>query len=286
MDDLPPPIKITPDSPNIPKPIEVTVLKQSNFKRIFVWASKIKWTKVTLYFAGFGAFLALILSHPVFKNAVNHYFPNSSPVFGRDVSFQGVLKSSSTGLYTLVLPDSSSYILHFKPSVSLTNLKKLREVIIKGNFTWEPFVIENVEVYPLNFIIPDDPDSSASQGVALEPVIPPNTPELPSLYSNLQWEATQKRVLIFTSGKRKIEQEGIYLESAQVSTFPQEFINYYIEELKAESFKETLNSINPEGITITYAKDDLFLTFGIKNIYKGSGSAKQLSGYRAFMEHN
>lgn len=160
MDDLPPPIKLTPNSPNTPNPVEIFAPKQHNFfKRVFVWASKIKWVKVTLYFAGFGTFLALIISHPAFKNAVNHYFPNSSPVFGRDVSFQGVLKSSSTGLYTLILPDSSSYILHFKPSATLTNLKRLREVVVKGNFTWEPFVIENAEVYPLNFTIPDDQNS-------------------------------------------------------------------------------------------------------------------------------
>lgn len=93
-------------------------------------------------------------------------------------------------------------------------------------------------------------------------------------------------MLIFTSGKRKIEQEGVYLESSQLSAFPQDFINYYIQQFKDKGFKQTLNSINPEGITITYAKDDLFLTFGTKNIYKGSEDQKQLAGYKAFIEHN
>lgn len=281
MDDLPPPIKITSTPPSIP-----TGTKHDFFKKACNFIIKIKWTRVITYLTGAATFIYLIINYPAFQNFINHYFPNSSPVFARPVSYQGLLRSSNTGKYTLVLPSQEAYTLHFKPSTSLTSLKKLDEVVVKGNLTWEPYVIANAEVYPLNFTIP------ASQDQVLEPVISqisldsPNSPNLPNLYPSLQWETTQKKVLIFTSGKRKIEQEGIYLESVQVSAFPQEFINYYIEGLKAAGFKETLNSINPEGITITYAKDDSFLTFGIKNIYKGSGNAKQLSGYKAFIEHN
>lgn len=109
---------------------------------------------------------------------------------------------------------------------------------------------------------------------------------LPTHYSELNWQTTQTKTLIFTSGKRKIEEEGVYLESAQITDFPQDFINYYISELKAKNFKQTLNSIDPDRITVTYAKDDLFLTFGVKNIYKGSGEKKQLAGYKAYIEHN
>ena len=109
---------------------------------------------------------------------------------------------------------------------------------------------------------------------------------LPALYSGLSWEVTQNRVLIFTSGKRKIEQAGVYLESAKLNDYPQDFINYYLEQLKGAGFKQTLNAIDPDGVTVTYAKDDLFLTFGIKNIYSGSGVKKQLTGYKAFVEHN
>ena len=65
------------------------------------------------------------------------------------------------------------------------------------------------------------------------------------------------------------------MESAQVTELPQEFINYYTQELTNAGFKETLNSSDPNGTTITYAKDDLFLTYGIKNIYSGSGDNKQ-----------
>ena len=96
----------------------------------------------------------------------------------------------------------------------------------------------------------------------------------------------QKKLLLFTSGKRRIEQEGVYLESAQVPDFPQDFIDYYTKELTNAGFKQTLNSSEPIGTTITFAKDDLFLTFGVKNVFQGTGENKKISGYKAFIEHN
>lgn len=264
--------------------------KENIIKRAIIWVSKIKWTKVSLYFISFGAFLALLISHPAFKNLVNQFFPASSPVFAREISIQGILKSSETGLYTLVLPNQEAYSLKLKPAASLTNLKKLNEVVVKGRLGWAPFVIEEAEIYPLNFTTSSENPNPALQPLpSLTSQITPAlsaSPNLPTLYPNLTWETTQKKLLIFTSGKRKIEEEGIYLESSQISSFPQDFINYYLENLKATGFKETLNSISPEGITITYAKDDLFLTFGVKNIYQGSGNTKLLIGYKAFLEHN
>lgn len=114
----------------------------------------------------------------------------------------------------------------------------------------------------------------------------PNSSALPALYSGLTWELTQSKTLLFTSGKRRIEQDGVYLESAQVADFPQEFVNYYTQQLTNASFKQTFNSSDPNGTTITFAKDELFLTFGVKNIYSGSGETKKLIGYKAFIEHN
>lgn len=111
-------------------------------------------------------------------------------------------------------------------------------------------------------------------------------PDLPKLYSSLTWEVTQSKTLLFTSGKRRIEQEGVYLESSQVTEFPQDFVDYYTNQLTNLGFKQTLNSQEPTGTTITFAKDDLFLTFGVKNIYSGSGENKKLVGYKAFIEHN
>lgn len=80
--------------------------------------------------------------------------------------------------------------------------------------------------------------------------------------------------------------EGYHLESSQQTAFPQDFINYYIQDLKDKGFKETLNSIDPDGITVTYSKDDIFLTFGVKNIYAGKGDEKKVASYKAFIEHN
>ncbi|MBI2330448.1 hypothetical protein HYU94_03580, partial [Candidatus Daviesbacteria bacterium] len=133
---------------------------------------------------------------------------------------------------------------------------------------------------PLN-----SPARNASASVAGGPNLP-NSSALPALFSGLTWEVTKSKTLIFTSGLRKIEQEGVYLESAQVLNFPQDFINYYTNQLTNSGFKQTLNSSEPTGTTITYAKEDLFLTFGVKNIYTGSGDTKKLIGYKAFIEHN
>ncbi len=256
------------------------------FKRIFDFLIKIKWQKVTLYITGLVTLILLIISNPTFQNLVNHFFPNSSPILGRAISLQGVLKSSESGIYSLVLPDQQTYTIHFKPTTALTNLKKLNEVVVKGNLTWTPYVIENAEIYPLNLATED---ATQNPSKILSKVEGPNTPnpsDLPKLYSGLTWEITQSKTLLFTSGKRRIEQEGVYLESSQVTELPQDFINYYTNQLTSLSFKQTLNSSDPNDTTITYSKDDLFLTFGVKNIYSGSGDNKKLVGYKAFIEHN
>lgn len=298
MDDLPPPIKITPNSPNPPddnsKDDPLFEAKINNpFSKFFNWIKDFikKQSNITIKIPIVGVLIAVFsLGAGLggyklgFNNAVSKFFPDSSPILHRAISVEGLLQKSSSNKY--YLKSGNDYTWTLKPVNSAISLGDYlnKQITVKGNLTKEKSVIEVAEIIPFN--------SPASQDLVLEPVIPqtslnsPNTPELPDLYPNLQWETNRRKLLIFTSGKRKIEQEGIYLESAQVSAFPQEFINYYLEALKTEDFKETLNSINPEGITITYAKDELFLTFGIKNIYKGSGSSRQLSGYKAFIEHN
>lgn len=298
MDDLPPPIKISPNSPNPPddksKDDPLFEAKINNpFSKFFNWIKDFikKQSNITIKIPIVGVLIAVFSlgaglgGYKIgFNNALAKFFPDSSPVFHRAISVDGLIQKSASGKYYLKSGDNYNWIL--KSVSKVFNLADYvsKQVTVKGNLTKEKSVIEVAEIIPFN--------SPASQDLVLEPVIPqtslnsPNTSELPDLYPNLQWETNRRKLLIFTSGKRKIEQEGVYLESAQVSAFPQEFINYYLEALKTEDFKETLNSINPEGITITYAKDELFLTFGIKNIYKGSGSSRQLSGYKAFIEHN
>lgn len=292
MDDLPPPIKITPNPPNTPDAPDDPLFEakiNNPFSKFFNWLKNfLKRNQcITIKIPIIGILIAVVSSLSTlgigynwgFNSALSTFFPDSSPVFHRAISVEGVVQKSASGKFYLKAADNYTWTL--KSVNSAVNLVDYagQQVTIKGNLTKEKSLIEVSEII-------------ASQGQALEPVIPqiplnsPNSPTTPDLFPGLNWDTAQKRVLIFTSGKRKIEQDGVYLESAQVSAFPQDFINYYIEGLKSAGFKETLNSINPEGITITYAKDDLFLTFGIKNIYKGSADKKQLSGYKAFIEHN
>lgn len=301
MDDLPPPIKISspihqPSDPNFSKDDDslVDIKVKNPLQKFFSWIkSFLKANQnITIKIPIIGIFMALS-SFGIglgsgynwgFNTAAATLFPNSSPILHRGISLEGMVQKSLSAQYYLK-SGSDLWILKLTPPITPTILNDLtnKQVLIKGNLTGESLVIEVSEIIPLesvSLISPQTPNISNA------PTSPVGGPNLPNLYPNLIWETTQKKVLIFTSGKRKIEQEGMYWESVQVANFPQDFINYYLEELNTAGFKETLNSINSEGMMVTYASEDLFLTFGIKNIYKGSGDKKQPSGYKAFIEHN
>ena len=226
-----------------------------------------------------------------FKSGSNYIlgklFPNFSPILGRPITAQGIILKSSKGYY-LQANDKDKTMWTLNPATSNINLKDYenQKVEIKGKMTPTPYLIEVLEITSFE----PKPTSAPAVPSQTTPNNPnsPNLPDssLPALFSSLTWEVTKSKTLIFTSGLRKIEQEGVYLESAQVLNFPQDFINYYTNQLTNSGFKQTLNSSEPTGTTITYAKDDLFLTFGAKNIYTGSGENRKLTGYKAFIEHN
>ncbi len=220
------------------------------------------------------------------------FFPNSSPILHRQVVNQGTIQKNAQGVYYLMAAADSS-LWKLKVKTNNINLSELvgKQVIVTGNLTKEKNLIEVSEV------IISEQESQPSPNSTLPPASLNPTPSgaglnipnqdlLPKLYSGLQWDLTQRKVLLFTSGKRRIEQEGVYMESAQVNTYPQDFVGYYTAQLTNAGFKETLNSKDPDGITMTYAKDDLFLTFGVKNVFSGSGDNKKVVGYKAFIEHN
>ncbi len=219
--------------------------------------------------------------------AVGKLFPNFSPILHRSITAQGTIQKSTKGYY-LQANDKNKTMWSLMPKSQNVNLADFegQKVEIKGNLTPTPNLIEVSEV--VSFETKPTPTPAASPSFTPRSLgeVGPNSAALPSLYSGLTWEVTQSKTLLFTSGKRRIEQEGVYLESAQVTEYPQEFINYYTGELTNSGFKQTFNSSDPNGVTITFAKDELFLTYGVKNIYSGSGDNKKLAGYKAFIEHN
>lgn len=225
-----------------------------------------------------------------FNAALAKLFPNSSPIFHRAVSLEGIIQKSASAKFYLKTEDNLWTIKPKSPiTPAIIENSVEKQVKVLGNLTKEANAVEVSEIIPL------DSSSQTSLTPLTTPTSltgpnPPNTSDadikLPELFSGLEWISTQKKVLVFTSGKRRMDVEGFHIESSQMSNFPQDFINYYITELKNRGFKETLNSINPEGITVTYSKDDLFLTFGVKNIYQGKADKKQLVGYIAYLEHN
>lgn len=221
--------------------------------------------------------------------AVGKLFPNFSPILHRSITAQGIIQKSSSGYY-LQANDKDKTLWTLQPKSKNINLADFQDqkVEVKGNMTPTPNLIEVSEVTSFDIKPTPVPTTPSSQNTPNTPNSPnlSNSSALPALYSGLTWEITQSKTLLFTSGKRRIEQEGVYMESALVPDLPQAFIDYYTQNLQNLGFKQTLNSAEPAGITITYAKEDLFLTFGVKIIYSGSGDNKKLTGYKAFIEHN
>lgn len=224
-----------------------------------------------------------------FKSGINYglgkLFPNFSPLLHRSITAQGTIQKSSKG-YFLQANDKDKTMWTLNPSSSNVKLADYidQKVQIKGKLTPTPNLIEVSEV--ISFETEQTPTPSPAS------LTYPNSPnlsnpsDLPKLYSNLTWEITQSKTLLFTSGKRRIEQEGVYLESSQATDYPQDFIDYYTNQLTNLGFKQTFNSSEPNGTTITFAKEELFLTFGVKNVFSGSGDSKKIVGYKAFIEHN
>lgn len=284
MDNLPPPVSINSITPKEDDSL-VEFKVKNPFQKFFTWIINFikKNQNITIKIPIIGIFVALS-SFGVglgsgynwgLNAAASTLFPNSSPVFHRAISVEGVIQTSSSKQYYLKSADNTLWKLN--STVDLAGYLNNR-VTVKGNLTKEKLVIEVSEVIPLEIISPNIPNT-------------PNTPNLPNvalpqLYTGLKWESSQKKILLFTSGKRRIEVEGFHLESYEQTAFPQEFINYYIADLKDKGFKETLNSIDSDGITVTYSNNEIFMTFGVKNIYTGKGDTKKISGYKAFIEHN
>lgn len=140
---IPPPNTL--NAPNSPNPPNTPL-----FSNLCHFVSKLSLKKVTVILA----FISLIATNGVTLTIAEFFFPNSSPIFHRAIAHQGLLKTSGNGTYQLVLPNNSVYTIYLKPSPALNNLKTLNEVVVKGNLTWTPYVIENAEIYPLNISTP------------------------------------------------------------------------------------------------------------------------------------
>lgn len=234
--------------------------------------------------------------------ALGKLFPNFSPILHRSITAQGTIQKSSKG-YFLQANDKAKSLWLLKPSFENLNLSDFIDlrVQIKGNLTPTPNLIEVSEIIafdtkpsPTSQTTPDTSvsntysdsfkNASANSPLTSSTGSPTPNSSLPALYSNLTWESPKNKTLTFTSGTRKIEQEVIYIESTQVNNYPQDFISYYTQQLTNSGFKQTLNSQEPNNSSITYSKANLFLTFGIKNIY--SQDKQEIVGYKAYIEHN
>ncbi|MCR4305574.1 MAG: hypothetical protein NUV73_00645, partial [Candidatus Daviesbacteria bacterium] len=275
---LPPPIKVTENKKysetNDPPLVSLSFTNPVTYLKLFI--KKILNNEgITIKIKPLTAIAmiaALSLAFGSGFNVAQTFFPNSSPILKRPITLQGTVQKSETGQFYLSLPDNTFWTL----SGASQNLFPGKQAIVKGNLTPEPNVIKVSEIIAFE----SGQNSPAPVAESLSPA------SLPGLYPNLQWESDEKKTLTFTSGKRRVDLEGIRLESKEVKEYPTEFINYYESSLLSLGFKQTLNRKDEEGMVESFENTGKYFTFGVKHIFQGSGDNKTVVGYKAYIEHN
>ena len=194
MDDLPPPIKITPNSPDTPDASDddsiVDIKVKNPFAKFFDWIKSFlrRNQNITIKIPIIGVFIAISSFGAGvgsgynwgFNNAFSKFFPDSSPVFHRAISVDGLIQKSTSNKYYLRSADNYTWTL--KPANSAVSIADYvgKEVTIKGNLTKEKSVIEVSEII-----------ATAPQGEALESAAPQiflnspnsqNPPDIPDFF--------------------------------------------------------------------------------------------------------
>lgn len=162
----------TPNHPNIPLPISftqntkysekndpplvsVSVTNPITYLKLFI-KRLLKNEGITIKIKPLTAIAMILALSTAFGtgfNVATFFFPNSSPIFKRQVSYQGTIQKNQIGGYFLILPDSSLWKL--KPKFTNINLEEMvgKQAIIQGNLTREPNLIEVSQVIPLSPLI-------------------------------------------------------------------------------------------------------------------------------------
>lgn len=280
---LPPPIKVTENKKysetNDPPLVSLSFTNPITYLKLFI-KKLLNNEGITIKIKPLTAIAmiaALSLAFGSGFNIAQTFFPNSSPILKRPITLQGTIQKSETGQVYLSLPDNTFWTL----SGASQNLFPGKQAIVKGNLTPEPNVIKVSEIIAFE------------EGSAVVPVASP-VPEdisnvnvsIPDLYPNLIWESDEKKTLTFTSGKRRINLEGTRLESKEIKDFPQDFVSYYENSLRNFGFRQTINRKDADGIMESFENTGVYFTFGVKNVFQGSGDNKAVVGYKAFIEHN
>lgn len=78
-------------------------------------------------------------------SAAQIFFPTSSPILKREVSYQGTIQKGENGYFYMILPNGAMYKLTPKSRLNMDSYIN-KSAIIKGNLTREPNVINVSEV--------------------------------------------------------------------------------------------------------------------------------------------
>lgn len=166
----------SPNTPNLPSPVSftqntkysekndpplvaVSVTNPVTYLKLFI-KRLLRNEGITIKIKPLTAIAMIIALSTAFGtgfNVATFFFPNSSPIFHRQVSYQGTIQKNQIGGYFLILPDSSLWKL--KPKFTSINLEELvgKQAMIQGNLTREHNLIEVSQVILLSPILPQTP---------------------------------------------------------------------------------------------------------------------------------
>lgn len=120
-------------------------------------------------------------------------------------------------------------------------------------------VLPTVPVMPTVVVLPTSlpfPTSEASAST-----------DFPPLYPGVEWGQEENKKIFFVNQNRDtIELNGTYIQSKTLNSYPQEIMNYYVNEMGRNQWVKTLSSGGDTGETQGFNKNAMYFNFGTKTL--------------------
>lgn len=108
-----------------------------------------------------------------------------------------------------------------------------------------------------------------------------SAPDIPPLYSGVEWEEQNKEKVVFHDEQSNtMELDGVLMISSPLNVYPSDFINYYRDGLENTGWNQIGVAGDPETIGgfYDYKKGNRFVTFGVRTL-EGDGVGRALLQY-------